>query len=455
MQQGTVYICHAVDTEGPLNETLDGTFNRIYEQLGIRLKSTKSNLQKLREKSISLNGYEESIAQLVRADMVDTYLSSWDQISLMHEVVMSKKWREQLPDSDGEGYVISWHCMDHVNYENNPRGRAIGFHAVYEYYERMIKASDIYRDQINFHFHPPSLSRDAHRVSMGINLNVLHNEILARRIIDKKWFPTVYRPGSHTETMDINLWLEQWIPFDIANLNTGNLEDAYGLHPILGRFGDWRESPTEWIIYNPDVYDYRKPGSLKRYISRVLNLNTRYANISKDEIRKAFIDASKGKSPLLSITNHDFRDMKKEVEFFYNLILEVAAEFSDIKFKWCNAVEGFRAALGFKRQSPLQAKVSLEKNLLYINTEQKIWGHQPFLALKTREGRYYRDDFICDSNKKWRYVFDEHTINISTISDIGIAFNDNVGNVSIYTLNTLKSKQNWTSVFLHENDWIK
>ena len=283
---------------------------------------------------------------------------------------------------------------------------------------------------------------------------MLHNEILSRRIIDKKWFPTVYRPGSHTETMDINLWLEQWIPFDIANLNTGNLDDAYALYPILGRWGDWRGSPTDWVIYNPDIYDYRKPGNLKRYISRVQNLNTRYANISLEEIKKAFQKAKDGESPLLSVTNHDFRDMKEEVENFYSLVVQVANEFSDVPFKWCNAIEGFRAALGFEKKEPVKAKINLADDILTVKTAEEIWGHQPFLAIKTREGRYYRDDFIFDDSRNWRYSFDVHSIDISAISELGIAYNDSVGNVSIYNLDLTEKNPDWASNFLHEEDWI-
>ena len=454
MSVGEVYICHAVDTEGPLNETLDGTFNRIYEQLGIRIHPTKGNLAKIRGKVMPLDGKEDAAAELVRSNMIDTYLSSWDQIDKMNETVMSLDWRASMPDSNGEPYVISWHCMDHVNFQNNPRGRAMGYHAIFEYYERMLKASDLHRDQINFHFHPPSISGDAHRVSAGLNINVLHNEILARRVIDKKWFPTVYRPGSHTETLDINVWLEQWIPFDIANLNTGNIEDVLRLHPIPGRFGDWRGSTTEWEIYNPDLYDYRQPGCLKRYISRVQNLNTRYANIDKEELVKAFAAASLGKSPLISVTNHDFRDMQKEVEQFYDLVSTVASEYPNIKFRWCNAVEGFRASLGLKKNAVPTASASIRDNILCVGSDTEIWGNQPFLAIKTHDGRYFRDDFIIEDNQIWNYAFDVHSVQLTAVEAIGVAFNDMVGNVTILSSNSDDLFERWDKTCLHQQDWL-
>jgi hypothetical protein len=360
-----------------------------------------------------------------------------------------------MPDSYGEPYVISWHCMDHVNFHNNPRGRAMGYHAVYEYYERMLSASDVKRDQINFHFHPPSISGDAHRVSTGLNINMLHNEILARRIIDKKWFPSVFRPGSHTETFDINVWLEQWIPFDIANLNTGNTKDVLNLHPVPGRFGDWRESTTDWEIYNPDLHDYRKPGQLKRYISRVQNINTRYANIDENELIKAFDSASIGNSPLVSVTNHDFRDMREEVEQFYQLVSRVALQYPDIKFRWCNAVEGFRASLALQDGALPNTSTAIKDSILCVTTDKKIWGTQPFLAIKTHDGRYLRDDFIIEEQNSWRYAFDVHSIELNSVADLGIAFNDLVGNVTILSSNFKNSFMNWETTYLHQDDWLK
>ena len=99
-----------------------------------------------------------------------------------------------------------------------------------------------------------SFSHDAHR--MGYNYSYsgnLHNEILSRRIIDKNWFPVANRPGGHIETYDINAWLEQWIPFDLANQsvieNTTVSNNALSKSMLIDRHGDWRGSFSDWIIY--------------------------------------------------------------------------------------------------------------------------------------------------------------------------------------------------------------
>ena len=144
--------------------------------------------------------------------------------------------------------------MDHVGFNYNPRKRAIGYHEIYKYYDSKIKEYSLKRDRIYWHYHPMSFSHHAHR--MGYNYSYsgnLHNEILSRRIIDKNWFPVANRPGGHIETYDINAWLEQWIPFDLANQstleNTTASNNAPSKSMLIDRHGDWRGGFPDWIIF--------------------------------------------------------------------------------------------------------------------------------------------------------------------------------------------------------------
>ena len=49
-----VYVVHCVDTEGPLDESLNATFDRLREVFGIRLDASKENLAKLQKGEIPL-----------------------------------------------------------------------------------------------------------------------------------------------------------------------------------------------------------------------------------------------------------------------------------------------------------------------------------------------------------------------------------------------------------------
>ena len=51
-----VYVVHCVDTEGPLYESLDATFDRLYSLLGVKLEPSKNILEKIQNKQFDLNG---------------------------------------------------------------------------------------------------------------------------------------------------------------------------------------------------------------------------------------------------------------------------------------------------------------------------------------------------------------------------------------------------------------
>ena len=61
-----VIIVHAVDTEGPLHETIDNKFDRISDLFGINnIKRTTENFNKLLQGKIKLgNGIEKKIIEI-------------------------------------------------------------------------------------------------------------------------------------------------------------------------------------------------------------------------------------------------------------------------------------------------------------------------------------------------------------------------------------------------------
>jgi len=454
---GNVYIVHAVDTEGPLYEGLDGLFSEIKEHFDISLDATQTNVELLREKKIDLGGKEDLAAYFVRPDRVERYNETWDKIDKMHSTFMDAGWRQKLSDADGNPYVVSWFCMDHVGFNYNPRRRVMGYHEIFQYYKSKVSEYKANRDGIYWHYHPASFSGNAHR--MGYNYSHsenLHNEIIARRIIDHHWFPASNRPGGHIETYDINAWLEQWIPFDVANQAMGDndslqAEEAAGRIP--GRHGDWRGATHTWDIYNPSLYDFRKKGNLKRWISRCLNINSRHSNISKQEIRNAFIKARSGEDVFMSYTNHDFRDMIEETETLYSDIKRVSEEFTDVKFLWANSVEAFRKVLKLPRLPTPKFKIDINDKRLKINLKEgTVWGVQPFLAIRTHDNRYYHDNFILDDNSQWTYPFDKNSMELHSLDKVGFACNDLVGNT---TATVIDVKTGEASVKCHHTkDWI-
>jgi len=62
----------------------------------------------------------------------------------------------------------------------------------------------------------------------------------------------------------------------------------------------------------------------------------------------------------------------------------------------------------------------------------KVFGPQPFLAIETRSRRFIHDNFdFSTSLDQWYYSFYGSTLPIEDVSRIGVAANDQYGNVCI------------------------
>jgi hypothetical protein len=338
----------------------------------------------------------------------------------------------QYPDSFGDGWVYNWHCVDHVGYEYNPRRRDIGYHNIFDHYKSILSQIPECRDKLHWHFHPMSTYHEAHRCATSFVNSPCLYQILCRRIIERDWFPTVFRAGFQVERPDSNWFLEQWVPYDISNMA---LDDNSELNNTIdfknGRSGDWRLAPSDWSIYHPHHDNYQLIGNCRRWIARCLNVLNRLASIDQIEMDKAFSRAQDGKPTIVGITGHDFRDLSKEVDFVRNLI----------SFKYCEATEAFKKAIWPEEIN----ENSLDFDIIFhpeskndvpsievVTKSGKVFGPQPFLAIKTVSRRFIHDNFDFDTSlNRWFYAFHTDTLPIEDVAKIGVAANDKYGNVCI------------------------
>lgn len=434
-----VYIVHCVDTEGPLYEPIDSTFKRIKDIYGFEIEATTENLTKLQNRQINLNGYEKAVAEMLDNNLISTF-GTWDQIDNMLNKITSVEFRNQFLDSNGEGWIYNWFCMDHVGFNGyNPRRRDAGHHNIYDYYDRRIKNNKS-RDIIQWHYHPLPISGDynASGISYIASKNIF--EILSRKIIDRMFFPAAFRPGFHTERPDSHWFLEQWIPFDYSNQAVKGIDTN---QPDLseGRFGDWRRAPLEWIPYNPSHDDYQSKGNCRRWIARCLNMHTRLREITINDFKDGFEMARNGRPVIISFTNHDFRDMGYDIDKIRDMIKTVVAEYPDVKFYYTDAITAMRKVLGLKVEN-IELQMSLDKNkkVISVNSNRKIFGPQPYLALKTVTGQYYWDNFDFQSENQWTYTFDFNTLDLRAIEKIGIAANSFDGTTEVVVYDVLTDK---------------
>lgn len=425
-------------------ESLQATFERIRDVFELDLEPSKATLAKLQRQAIPLGGKESLVANMVaqqRLQMNET----WDQVDAMLDHITSIEFRQSVADSHDRGWIYNWFCLDHVGYTGlNPRRRDMGHHNIFDHYKSYLAENELSMDLVQWHYHPLPISKDANRSGTTF-LNSGHiYEILARKVIDRTWFPAAFRPGFHTERPDSNFFLEQWIPFDFGNQSTS----TYQSQPDLSgsRFGDWRRAPKSWRPYRPSHDDYQVPGQCRRHIARCLNMEARLRELTQEDVRLAFVEAEQHGSSLLAFTNHDFRDMAPEIKKVWALIESAQREFHGVGTKHVNAIEGFRRVLGLSPEHPphfdlrlVRAKTSAT---LTVKSSGAIFGPQPFLAIKTLGGDYVWENFDFDDASQWSYTFDYANVSVDQIESLGVAANTASGVTEVVVLDTKTGHQN-------------
>ncbi len=421
-----IYFVHCVDTEGPLYETLDATFVRLKQIYGIKIDATEENLRKLQNRALDLGGIEVEVAKTLNGSLIRTY-GTFAEIEDMLKRFNSRAFRERLKDSAGTGWKCSWFCMDHVGFGGeNPRMRIAGYHAIFDWYSQ--KIDDAFGDTIQWHYHPTSINGDYNACGMNYVASGNVFEILARKVIDRLFFPAVYRPGFHTERPDSHWLLEQWIPFDYANQAMISDTKTEQRDVKNGRFGNWQGATASWEPYHPDYADYRKEGNCKRVIARCLNMNTRMRNIGEQDFEQAFLEAGNGKNQLVSFTDHDFRDICYDVEMMRGMIGKMSQKYPNVQFEFCNALEGMRKYFGLATKScNLGLELELENKSLAIRADDNIFGVQPFFCLKLFGGRYIWSNLDFVGERQWAFTFDRDSVELECIEKIGIAANSTSG----------------------------
>jgi len=163
-------------------------------------------------------------------------------------------------------------------------------------------------------------------------------------------------------------------------------------------------------------------------------------------VRQAFQEAREGRPVVLAVTNHDFRDMRPDIDWLRNILSLVANEFPGVSFRFSEAVDAMRHALSLTPQPPCDLDMSLRaiegsSHVLEVESSTPTFGPQPWLALKTTAGSYHCDNFDIEVPfHRWRYVFDEETFPVRALSAIGVAANNSFGIATVSSMDPATGK---------------
>ena len=84
-------------------------------------------------------------------------------------------------------------------------------------------------------------------------------------------------------------------------------------------------------------------------------------------------------------------------------------------------------------KNKLSLKATMKENILHVEVQNgELFGPQPYLAIKTKCGEYFHDNFdFQETGKSFSYVFDAYTIPVDQLECVKVAGNDKYGNQCI------------------------
>ncbi len=403
-----------------MSERLQDTFARVEEKFDLKIVPSQDNLNKLQKQLIEMNDVVKSkkIADFVAPHQLN-FLSSWEEIKNSLDLVDKK--RLLLTDDYGDPWCMTFFCVDHINYSDNPRNKNYGVGEIHSYYKKRIENNN-FKDELQWHYHPKSISTNP--VGLGTSfdntLNEIHH-ILCHRIINHEFFPTCYRPGYHAEGQDANFFLEQWIPFDFANQRYH--EQVVDLEINDYRIANWNRAPNIWNAYHPSRENVQQVGAFQRWVFRCLNIGSRHENITKEHIEAAFMEARDTGSSVLAITNHDYRQMVSDIEFMHDSIHFTKEKFPTVQVQYVSASTAARMSLDLDEIDKPQVKIFISQEKLVITLIRgKLFSVQPYLAILTKSGIYLHDNLNPSKIGIWDYKFSSDFIELSQIKKIAVAY---------------------------------
>jgi hypothetical protein len=145
--------------------------------------------------------------------------------------------------------------------------------------------------------------------------------------------------------------------------------------------------------------------------------------LKANHVRPAFAEAREHGAAILAFSDHDYRDLRPDVELVRAMIATVRPAYPEVAVRFSGAEAAARDMMNVAAEPLPRLSLRLIDDRLVVQVEQgSIFGPQPFLALKTREGRVYHDNLdVQEHGRRWTYTLDDQTLPVSGLSVAGVA----------------------------------
>lgn len=312
-------------------------------------------------------------------------LKDWDQVDKAMDKLFDDGFRFGYPDSDGNGLKFGWFFLTWTGFSTNPRNRDFGYHKVRDHYlENWGKELEKYGDEQCWHYHHPAESRIGNEWGLDWSLCQEFEQVISRQILERNWFPVCFRAGGTIMDNQSSRWVDTWFPVDYSNRAPLTIKGLV----------DWKEARDDWGLYHPDSENFTHAGNGNRIMARCLDLMTGEYVLDDEEIHKAFKNAAVGQETVLSVFDHDYRDIAERIESFCRNVSRIAAEYPQVKWQYSGPVEGVRNSVGIRTSNGLKINALLDNDRIHIWTSGEVFQHIPWIAVEDSAG----DVIHCQEN---------------------------------------------------------
>ena len=336
-------------------------------------KGTNSELLKGHVQLVVCMDTEGPAVDPARADI----LRDWSAVGHAMDKLFASGFRNALPDKAGGGLRLGWFFLNWTGFRTNPMQRDLGYHKVRDYYlarwgEQIARSGD----EECWHYHQPGPTGAANEWGLDWAASREYDAVISRQILERDWFPVCYRAGGTIMSPCSSRWVDAWFPVDYSNRAPLKFEDTF----------DWSGGVDDWSVYHPDPEDFRRSGPGRRHMARCMDLDTRAYRLSDEDIRATFERARAGKNAVISVFEHDYRDIEPKLSAFIRRFGAVAASYPDIDWRYAAPVEAVNRYLGAPSEPGLQLDAGWHGGVLRIASSRPLFQSIPWIAVRTEAG---------------------------------------------------------------------
>lgn len=310
---------------------------------------------------------------------LDEYSNAPGQESSVGQVFNSA-FRASHVDSYGNSFKVTWlvemdYLISQANFvfSDGTSAGVSGYAAIRDILmQNWGNKIQTYGDSIEYHHHVIVYQDGSWKFPSG-DVGVSYDyqaEALSHAIIDRGFYPSVYRAGWNTMSPGLSSWLEEYIPFDYTSATPSG--SWYPTHPA---------GMDRWIISSQE-------------------------RTSQEGVNAAFEYAKANGASIYSFWCHDRDDLAgliDDLQAYINNAMSNSA-YSGVTFKYVTAKVAMQNILKLTDNTSPTFEVTSNSNGGYtIKSSEPLWNDSPFVALKYVDGSYLQVHATRVGNNQWSF----------------------------------------------------